>query len=313
MLRRALLPVALASALAGAYAADQPVPPDTPAARQEVITAIKDLEKTLGFHETNNFRAESEKITAYYRCYYTGKLELPASYEELQLKQSNKPECPMDPGKYDIFFYPIEAVANGKTPITASLASAPLERLLMVVPHEDFHEHKEIQKSPASITEAASTLIGFLTASEFALQKFGAASSVYQNLAREPELFLRKAELVNRYYRDLGSLYAAARSGETTRQDAFAQKERFFARLQQECGAISPEPSSFNRCLAVNNNAGLAFDFTYTKHYPLLYEVFLARGQRVRSTVEAVKGALAAGATSEGDAVKTLRDTAASP
>ena len=55
--------------------------------------------------------------------------------------------------------------------------------------------------------------------------------------------------------------------------------------------AISPEPSSFNKCLPVQNNAGLAFDATYTRHYPLLYELFWARGQDPRATIEAIKQA----------------------
>ena len=63
----------------------------------------------------------TERSVAAYRCYYTGKLELPESYPGLQLKQGAKDGCALDPEKYDVFFYPIEAVGNGKTPVTTSL------------------------------------------------------------------------------------------------------------------------------------------------------------------------------------------------
>ena len=68
-------------------------------------------------------------------------------------------------------------------------------------------------KLPATITEPAATLVGLLTASELAREKFGADSEVYRNLSIEPELFLRKAELVARYHAKLSKLYAAVRVG----------------------------------------------------------------------------------------------------
>ena len=145
---------------------------------QEIIPALKDLEKKLGFPRTGNFLTHSGKA-AYYRCYYTGKLELPASYDELQLKQVKKPDCDVDREKYDVFFYPIEAVANGKTPVTTSLENSSVERMLAVVPHEDFHEDKNVRKLPANLSEAASTLIGFLTAAEFAREKFPKSRSCF--------------------------------------------------------------------------------------------------------------------------------------
>ena len=95
-----------------------------------------------------------------------------------------------------------EAVANGSAPVTESLAEAPLERVLVVVPHEDFHESREARRAPPPLDEAAATLAGFLTAAEFARQRYGEASETYQKLAREPDLFLRKAEIVNRYRRE---------------------------------------------------------------------------------------------------------------
>jgi hypothetical protein len=279
-------------------------PPPGPFPRQDLIRALKHLEKTLGFRRTKSFSRSSDRSVASYRCYYTGKLELPESYAGLHLKQAAKDGCTLDPEKYDTFFYPIEAVANGKSPVTTSLARDSTERFLAVVAHEDFHA--STGKLPATLTEPAATLVGLLTASELAREKFGANSEVYRNLAIEPELFLRKAELVARYHARLSKLYAAVRSGEVSQEDALAQKQGLFAEIQRECKAITPNPKSFNKCLSANNNAGLAFDMTYAKHYPLIYELYLAYGQDLKATVRATRKALAAG--SEPEALRRLHN-----
>ena len=182
--------------------------------RQDLIRALKQLEKTLGFRRTKDFSHSTERSVASYRCYYIGKLDLAESYLGLRLKRGSKDGCALDPEKFDVFFYPLEAVGNGKSPVTTSLQRESAERFLAVVAHEDFHA--TAGKLPATLTELASTLIGLLTASELAREKFGADSDVYRNLSREPELFLRKAELVARYHVRLSKLYAGGRSGEVS-------------------------------------------------------------------------------------------------
>ncbi len=273
---------------------------------QDLVGALKDLEKTLGFRKTENFRRHSDDTVADYRCYYTGKLELPESYEGLKLSNGTKDGCTLDTTKFDVFFYPIEAVGSGETPLTSALQHASTERFLVVVPHEDFHGSENLRKLPATLNEAASTLIGFLTAGEVAREKFGADSEVYRNLLREPELFLQKAALVNSYHARVGQLYAGVQSGEVPEADALAQKEKLFQEIRQSCQAISPDPRSFNKCPAANNNAGLAFDETYTKYYPMMYELYGAKGKNLAMTINALKRALAS--KSEAEALQLLRE-----
>jgi hypothetical protein len=280
-----------------------------PTSTQDLVGALKHLEKSLGFRKTENFRRQSDETVADYRCYYTGKLELPESYEGLKLSTGTKDGCTLDTGKFDVFFYPIEAVGSGKTPLTSTLQRASTERFLVVVPHEDFHSSEDLRKLPATLNEAASTLIGFLTAGEVALEKFGAESEVYRNLLREPELFLQKATLVNNYHARVGHLYAAVQSGDVPETEALTQKERLFQEIRQSCLAISPEPRSFNKCPAANNNAGLAFDETYTKYYPMMYELYDAKGKNLTVTINALKRALAS--KSEAEALQVLRELTA--
>jgi hypothetical protein len=300
-----LLTLVLGAILAGAAAAtDAPQSPNN-ADRKDLVTAVKRLEKKLGFRRTKNFHKQSAESAVAYRCYYTGKLELPDSYAGLKLVAGTKAGCTVDTQKYDVFFYPLDAAATGKTPVSAALSQASMERFLVVVPHEDFHANKELRKLPETWGEASATLIGFLTAGEVARQQFGERSGVYQNLQREPELFARKAEIVNRFHAQLSQMYAAARAGQISEPEALAQKERAFGDLHQACTTITPAPKSFNRCPAANNNAGLAFDETYTKYYPMMYQLYLAEGRELKRTLDALERAL--NTRSEEEARENLR------
>jgi hypothetical protein len=296
----------LALGASGAAAADNPS--DSAAtSRKDLISAVKRLEKKLGFRRTKNFKRQSKETAVAYRCYYTGKLELPESYEKLLLVQGTKAGCPVDTQRFDVFFYPLEASGSGKSPVSASLAHESVERFLVVVPHEDFHSSKELRKLPAAWGEASSTLIGFLTAAEVARQQFGEDSEVYRNLQREPELFSRKAELVNRYHAQLSQLYAAVRAGQVSERDALAQKQQAFEEIHQACTAEKPDPKSFGKCLSANNNAGLAFDETYTKYYPIMYNLYVAEGRNLKPTITALQRALNSG--TEAEALQSLGRT----
>ena len=156
-------------------------------------------------------------------------------------------------------------------------------RVATVVPHEDFHA--QVRDLPDRIAEAASTLAGFLTGAA-ALAHLGRSEP-----SREAELFLRKAATINRYYDQLRRVYKSARDGEISTPDALDEKQRLFRALEQECAAIRPEPRSFNKCVSVTNNAGLAFDHTYTEYYPLLYQVFQTCRQDLRCTTETIMNA----------------------
>jgi hypothetical protein len=272
-----------AALLAPLLALAQQTPP------REAIGGVKELERSLGFEQKGSFVKSSEASAASYRCYYTGKLELPASYDDLHLKQGADCASALDASRYDVFYYPMEAVASGRTPLTAGLASSSLERVLVVVPHEDYHESKQAARLPTALAEAAATLVGFLTAGEYAREHYGADSEASRNLSREPELFLRKAILVNRYYEELHGLYADVRAHRRSADEALARKRGAFEELARECASIAPAPRTFGRCPGANNNAGLAFEYTYTRYYPLLYDVYRAQGQDFHATLEKLR------------------------
>ena len=130
----------------------------------EVIAEVKDFAVTLGGDATGNFVRSSDRRISDNRCYFTGKLELPEFYSTLRMVREDEERCAARGGEHDVFFYPVQAVASGEETITVSLAEASTERLLVVVPHEDFHNQHEARKAPTEVAEAAATLVGFLTA-----------------------------------------------------------------------------------------------------------------------------------------------------
>lgn len=295
--------IALAGVSAAASAQD-------PGAHGDVIESMKRFEEAQGLKPTRNFEKRSEQTAASYRCYFTGKLDLPQTYDDLDLRQVKGQTCGLDETRYDVFYYAIEAVASGHTPVTGNLEQAPIERVLVVVPHEDLHDAKELKDLPAAIGEAATTLMGFHTAAAFARERYGADSATYQNLSREAELFLRKSEIVNRYFDQLRALYTRAREGRTSTETALAAKAEAFARLGLECSAIRPAPASFNACPAALNNAGLAFDATYTRYYPLLYRVYVSEGRDLGATLGALSPAARGKAKSEAEVAAYLQGLA---
>ena len=259
----------------------------------EVIAEVKDFAVALGGHATENFLRLSDSQTSDNRCYFTGKLQLPEFYSSLRMVREDGDHCAARGGEHDVFFYPVQAVASGQETITVSLAEASTERMLVVVPHEDFHNQREVRKVPTEVAEAAATLVGFLTASDFAKDRFGPESATARKLAQDAGLFLRKSFLVNQYYEKVSGLYREFRSGALTQAQAFERKAALFAELQRSCAEIAPEPVSFNKCPAAMNNAGLAFDRTYTAHYPMLHELYTLLGGDTPALVSTLKRLMA--------------------
>ena len=255
----------------------------------EVIAEVKDFAVALGGHATENFLRHSDRVVSDNRCYFTGRLELPEYYSSLRMVREDEERCAARAGEHDVFFYPVQAVASGEEVITVSLAEASTERVLMVVPHEDFHNQRELRKAPTEVAEAAATLVGFLTASGYARERFGADSPTARVLARDVDLFLRKSLIVNQYYDKVSRLYRDLRDGALTPEQTLERKHALLEELHRSCSAITPEPASFNKCPAAINNAGLAFDRTYTAHYPMLHDLYMLLDRDMPAVVSMLK------------------------
>src|SRR5688572_18476683 len=96
--------------------------PSSPGAA--VISELKAFQQSLGVDATSNFLRYSDRVRAVNRCYFTGRLELPATYADLRLTADDGRRCAARDAEFDVFFYPAEAVASGRIAVTPALAEA---------------------------------------------------------------------------------------------------------------------------------------------------------------------------------------------
>lgn len=244
-----------------------------PTERQRQIARLQEFSQEKGMPRTGNFRRADAGKSAYYLCYSTGKWELPEDYNSLRYKESDERGCRIDEEKYDVFFHRVEAVAMVNTPVTQSLEEASDERALMVAAHEEVHEDPQLRRFPPEVAESATTLLGILTAAEFAMRDGDTATATH--LSEDARTFDRKSRAVNTLHARLRTLYAEHRAGKRGRAETADEKARLFAEHVNACKAFG-NAHSINPCLPASNNAGLAFDHTYTRVYPLLYALFEA-------------------------------------
>jgi hypothetical protein len=148
--------LAMAVALTACGLGHPPAVKPASSPRGELIGDVKAFEQTLGVGATGNFLRYSDSAGAIDRCYFTGRLELPVSYRALGLTGEGKEPCAARGMRYDVFFYPVEAVASGSAAITPALTGATVERMLVVVPHEDFHSQPEVRKAAPDFSRQAS-------------------------------------------------------------------------------------------------------------------------------------------------------------
>ena len=311
MRRRILAGILLVAATACASRPRPAVMPKAPLSTPtppavELIGDLKDFAEALGGEATANFLSHSARPNADNRCYFTGKLQLPEFYSALRMVREDADRCAARAVEHDVFFYPVQAVASGEETITVALAEAPTERVLVVVPHEDFHNQPEARQAPTEVAEAAATLVGFLTASAFAKERFGGDSMTFRMLERDAELFRTKSFLVNQYYERVRALYASFRAGGLSPEETLEKKAQLFAELQQSCSSIAPDPVSFNKCPAAMNNAGLAFDRTYTSNYPLIYDLYKLLGGDTATLVTTLRRLMSNWPSSVADASELI-------
>ncbi len=190
---------------------------------------------------------------------------MPEEYGQLRFRRAPNGVCGFNEAKWDVFRYQPEAVAGEKVGVTPELAAASAERAAFVVAHEDFHDQPSMRKLPPGLHEPAATLGALLMSP-------GAFDELHPAL-----LYRRKAQLINRYRYRAAALYSRYRRREISEAEALQLKETLFSELGAECSALPPA-LAYNPCPAVLNNAGLAFDATYTRLYPLMFELLPAVG-----------------------------------
>lgn len=272
---------ALALLLLAACARTSRTPPEPP---PRAVEAVREVERELGYEPTPNFH-ETSHGESYELCYLADRFELPDDYEGLELRRIDESACRRLGARRDVFFYAPEALAGVESPVTASLEQAAPQRQDFVVAHEDFHDQDGVRELPPAYKEALSTLVGLVAARETAERRG-------ETPLDETQRYLEKALLINRYHKRVRALYAAGLG----RRETLRRKSETFAELDRECRALqsgpAPAPAAFDFCPGALNNAGLAFDYTYTQAYPRVYRLYRETGEvgslteRLRRSIE---------------------------
>jgi hypothetical protein len=248
------------------------------ASRLELVREIKEFEKRLGFAETENFLTTSEETEAYDYYFYTPSLEMPYSLDDpaLQFGTGTRETVSFDPDQYDAYFYSIPALAGIKTPVTRSLLEAPLYRFIHIIFHEDWQEGLDL---PLGIAEPSAELVGYAASTLFAEEKFGRDSEIYRAVQSQFENRLLESKVYRDYYEKLSDLYARYGAGKISRQEALVKKASLLEAMGNELYQIwGGKPDQLN-------NAFIAFQMTYLRHFPLMYEVFSATGFDLQRTM----------------------------
>jgi hypothetical protein len=244
--------------------------------RMQLVEEIKAFERDLGLKETDNFKIYSDQLESYDYFFYTPYTDLPYSLDDPSLLCSQgKPENYNLAG-YDVFYYSIQAIAGVKTPITASLMQAPISRFIHVVFHEDWHEQIDMTKG---IEEPSAEIFSYNAALLFAEEKYGRDSVVYRTLEEEYSSKLRVSTVYQHYYDKLADLYQQYHSAEITEADTLSGKAKLIEAMGSELEEIwGVRPDQLN-------NAYIAFQMTYFRHFPLMQQLFVASGYNLPKTI----------------------------
>ena len=248
----------------------------------ELIPEIKDFEKRLGFNQTENFETYSAEIETRDYWFYTPKTVLPYSLDDPRLHYlTGDPESiPVALDEYDVFFYPVEALAGVKTPITSSLLQAPLPRFIHLVFHEDWQEQMAL---PLGIEEPSAEIVSYVAAMLFAVEKFDPDTEVYYTLRQELHRKLKESRVYQHYYEQLDALYSEFYSGGISKAETLRRKARLLEAMGNDLEGIwRGRPEQLN-------NAFIAFQMTYLRHLPLLYEVFLQADRDIIATMAVLR------------------------
>ena len=265
---------------------------DTQTYRLQLVQEIKAFEKELGFEETDNFKFYSDELEAYHYYFYTPKTVLPYSLDDpaLQYDIGKRESALIDLESYDVFFYSIEALAEIKTPITKSLLRAPLSRFIHIIFHEDWHEQ---MASTLGIEEPCAEVVSYPAAMLFTEEKFGQDSAVYQTLKEEFDNKLKESKVYQQYYEDLEFLYSRFHSGKISENETLSRKARLLEFMGNELKDIwGGKPLQLN-------NAFIAFQMTYFRYLPLMYQVYSATNFDLLKTMAIFRSAPNQGAEFE--------------
>lgn len=262
--RLRLLALALAAGVAACAPQGAPderttetVEPRSEAQWKTLLSELRAFERELGFGAMPNFERFAPEKPGFPFCGTTSRTRLPYSYQDGAITWSevaDESACREAGAEADVLFTESEAVGERASPVTPSMLSAPMPRLVYLVIHEDCHDQFEL---PFGVEEPLCNLITFRAMRVLAARGgpvFGEHRAAIERYAADGEQ--RARETVG-LYGTLVSLYDQHAKGKLSLEAVLAAREPVFREAEKRLEW--PENTA--------NNVWMANSMTYARHY----------------------------------------------
>ena len=255
--------------------------PNVPGEWNALLTEVRAFERRIGFQETANFKtlynaeAKSETQSEYPMCSYAPRFQLPYSYEDPLVRwgdAQNDADCRAAAKGEDVYFTMVEALGEIGTAVTATMLEGKLDRFLYLVIHEDCHDQFDL---PYGVEEALCNVLGYKGMAAFTEQKYSGRAREGRAIRRYAETQSQLTRAVVAYYRQVEQLYARHARQEIAAEAVLIERARIFGGAER----------TFGWKRQAMNNAGLANEMTYSRHYQRLEAAHERLGNDLQKTV----------------------------
>ena len=114
-------------------------------------------------------------------------------------------------------------MGESETPVTPSMLTAPLDRFIYIVLHEDCHEQFEL---PYGIEEALCNVIAYNAMAAFGEEKFRAMPTEFAAIQRYASDASKQSHLTVALYEQLAALYARHYRSEVPLKTLLRERDR---------------------------------------------------------------------------------------
>lgn len=179
---------------------------------------------------------------------------------------------------YDIY-YKATSNFNDKSGCNLSLDwfKRSLIKKISVIFHEDWHYYVDIKKPKLdnnnSLEESAAVLIGRAGAVDFVREKYGESSKEYIEAEKNLKYWYDYSLFINKYYTQLDNLYYS----NISKKKKLDKKDKILKNAGNE---------GFGKL----NNSTIVGKRPYTKHFPLMYEVYRDNNSSMEKIIMVLKG-----------------------
>lgn len=252
-----------------------PTAPDVTGGWQGVLDEVRAFEKKIGFAGTENFKALSPDHEPFSFCGQASRLVLPYSYEDPAIQwhdEMSEEECRAPEAELDVYYGAVEALGEIGMPVTPSIIESRLDRFIYLIIHEDCHDQFQL---PYGIEEALCEVITYNGMAAFSRQKYRWYTTESRSIQRYAAEESRNARATIRHYEALEAVYGRYQRKEITADQLLRERAEIFRIADGATGSKG----------ARLNNVIIAYEMTYSRHYPFLESVHEALGRDLGRTV----------------------------